>query len=186
MINAFLESWSHESTEYPIIDVGKCGQYHNNNTTRKRMWVNARVRNLCMISVPYKSSCDAQDDERVLHTDGNRTSDISGISTQGNLFAIATLHNGIYKLHGMHGHVPAECAWGNWHQRFGHERVKGLQHFQSERCRADSAVECILMLDYLLYCYLPLLPTYLTLAFVGLCSLLSKLFSVDILLASQE
>ena len=30
-----------------------------------------------------------------------------------------------------------------------------------ERCRADSAVECILMLDYLLYYYLPLLPTYL-------------------------
>ena len=29
------------------------------------------------------------------------------------------------------------------------------------RCRADSAVECILMLDYLLYYYLPLLPTYL-------------------------
>ena len=30
-----------------------------------------------------------------------------------------------------------------------------------KRCRADSAVECILMIDYLLYCYLPLLPTYL-------------------------
>ena len=43
------------------------------------------------------------------------------------------------------------------------------------------------MLDYLLYCYLPLLLTYpLPLAYVGLCSLLSKLFSVDILLAPQE
>ena len=31
----------------------------------------------------------------------------------------------------------------------------------TRRCRADSAVECILMLDYLLYCYLPLLPIYL-------------------------
>ena len=115
--------------EYPIIDVGKHGQYHNDDTTCKRMWVNARVRNLCMISVPYKSSCDVQDDERVLHTDGNRTSDSGGTSTQGNLFAIATLHNGIYELHGMCGHVPAERVWGNWHQRFRHKRVKGLQHF---------------------------------------------------------
>ena len=133
MISAFLESWSHESAEYPIIDVRKRGRYHNDDTTRKRMWVNARVRNLCAISVPYKSSRDAQDDERVLHTDGNRTSDSGGTSTQGNLFAIATLHNGIYELHGMRGHVPAERAWGNRHQRFGHERVKGLQRFQSKR-----------------------------------------------------
>ena len=36
-----------------------------------------------------------------------------------------------------------------------------LKRLIFERCRADSAVECILMLDYLLYCYLPLLPTYL-------------------------
>ena len=42
------------------------------------------------------------------------------------------------------------------------------------------------MLDYLLYYCLPLPLLILTLAYVGLCSLLSKLFSVDILLAPQE
>ena len=42
------------------------------------------------------------------------------------------------------------------------------------------------MLDYLLYYCLPLLLLTFTLAYVGLCSLLSKLFSVDILLAPQE
>ena len=54
------------------------------------------------------------------------------------------------------------------------------------RCRADSAVECILMLDYLptvIYPY-PLLT--FTLAYVGLCSLLSNLFTVDILLSLEE
>ena len=54
------------------------------------------------------------------------------------------------------------------------------------RCRADSAVECILMLDYLLYYCLPLLSLTPTLAYVGLCSLLSNLFSVDILPSLQE
>ena len=42
------------------------------------------------------------------------------------------------------------------------------------------------MLDYLPYYCLPLPSLTLTLAYVGLCSLLSKLLSVDILLSSQE
>ena len=42
------------------------------------------------------------------------------------------------------------------------------------------------MLDYLLYYCLPLPSLTFTLAYVGLCSLLSNLFSVDILPASQE
>ena len=45
-----------------------------------------------------------------------------------------------------------------------------------ERCRADSAIECILMLDYLPYYCLPLPSLTLTLAYVGFCSLLSKSF----------
>ena len=57
--------------------------------------------------------------------------------TNNNLFAVAILQNGIYKLH-MHRHVPVECAyqahtWGEWHQCFGHIGVKGLQHLQRER-----------------------------------------------------
>ena len=59
-------------------------------------------------------------------------------------------------------------------------------HLHTQRCRAGSVAECILMLDYLLYYCLPLPLLILTLAYVGLCSLLSKQFSVDILLASQE
>ena len=43
------------------------------------------------------------------------------------------------------------------------------------RCRAGSMVECILMLDYLPYYCLPLPLLTFTLAYVGLCSLLSKL-----------
>ena len=54
------------------------------------------------------------------------------------------------------------------------------------RCRADSMVECILMLDYLPYYCLPLPPLTFTLAYVGLCSLLSNLFTVDILLSLEE
>ena len=54
------------------------------------------------------------------------------------------------------------------------------------QCKAGSVVECTLVLDYLLYYCLPLLLLAFTLAYVGLCSLLSKLFSVDILLAPQE
>ena len=54
------------------------------------------------------------------------------------------------------------------------------------RCRADSVVECTLVLDYLLYYCLPLLLLTFTLAYVGLCSLLSNLFSVDILLSLEE
>ena len=50
----------------------------------------------------------------------------------------------------------------------------------AQRCRADSMVECTLVLDYLLYYCLPLLLLTFTLAYVGLCSLLSKLSSVDI------
>ena len=46
--------------------------------------------------------------------------------------------------------------------------------------------ECILMLDYLPYYCLPLPSLTLTLAYVGFCSLLSKLLSVDILLVSEE
>ena len=42
------------------------------------------------------------------------------------------------------------------------------------------------MLDYLPYYCLPLPLLILTLAYVGLCSLLSSLFSVDILPSSQE
>ena len=42
------------------------------------------------------------------------------------------------------------------------------------------------MLDYLPYYCLPLPLLTFTSAYVGLCSLLSNLFSVDILLASQE
>ena len=42
------------------------------------------------------------------------------------------------------------------------------------------------MLDYLLYYYLPLLSLTFTLAYVGLCSLLSNLFTVDILLSLEE
>ena len=56
----------------------------------------------------------------------------------------------------------------------------------SIRCRADSAVECLLMLDYLPYYCLPLSSLTLTLAYVGLCSLLSNLFTVDILPSSEE
>ena len=55
-----------------------------------------------------------------------------------------------------------------------------------DRCRAGSVAECILMLDYLLYYCLPLPLLIFTLAYVGLCSLLSKLSSVDILPSSQE
>ena len=58
-------------------------------------------------------------------------------NTNNNLFAVAILQNGIYKLC-MCRHVPVECAyqahtWGKWHQRFGHIGVKELQRFQCER-----------------------------------------------------
>ena len=42
------------------------------------------------------------------------------------------------------------------------------------------------MLDYLFYYCLPLPLLTLTLAYVGLCSLLSNLFSVDILPFPEE
>ena len=54
------------------------------------------------------------------------------------------------------------------------------------RCRAGSVVECTLVLDYLLYYCLLLLLLAFTLAYVGLCSLLSNLFTVDILLSLEE
>ena len=58
--------------------------------------------------------------------------------------------------------------------------------YERKRCRAGSVVECTLVLDYLLYYCLLLLLLAFTLAYVGLCSLLSKLFTVDILPSSQE
>lgn len=67
--------------------------------------VSIRVRNLSVISVPYKSLRDAQDSEQVLHADGNRTSDSSSASALDNLFVIDTLHNRPYKLH-MCRHIP--------------------------------------------------------------------------------
>ena len=42
------------------------------------------------------------------------------------------------------------------------------------------------MLDYLFYYCLPLPSLTFTLAYVGLCSVLSKLSTVDILPSSQE
>ena len=53
-----------------------------------------------------------------------------------NLFAIANLQDGIYTLRACR-HVPVECAyqartWEDWHQRFGHIGVKGLQRLQRE------------------------------------------------------
>ena len=62
----------------------------------------------------------------------------------------------------------------------------GGKHSWVARCRAGSMAECTLMLDYLLYYCLPLPLLTLTLAYVGLCSLLSKLSTVDILLVPQE
>ena len=57
--------------------------------------------------------------------------------TNKNLFAVANLQNSIYELH-MRRHIPVECAyqartWDEWHQRFGHIGVKGLQRLQHER-----------------------------------------------------
>ena len=43
----------------------------------------------------------------------------------------------------------------------------GRAHWEAmKRCRAGSVAECILMLDYLPYCYLPLILTYL---YLSLC-----------------
>ena len=57
--------------------------------------------------------------------------------TNKNLFAVANLQNGIYELH-MRRHIPVERAyqahtWDEWHRRFGHIGVKGLQRLQRER-----------------------------------------------------